>query len=132
MSGHTKEPWVYACGDAEHLGIIIGRHGGEVVDGEFSEANARRIVACVNACAGIPDEKLQSWMNPPEGQLGAPHGTWAQQLFEVGEQMIQLQRERNELLAVMKKAAAGLEKDGDEFGIASELSAAIAKAEGTA
>jgi hypothetical protein len=54
---HTKEPWRYgedndgwyvACG-SEQLGYAL------------SEANARRIVACVNACAGIDDP--EAWIN---------------------------------------------------------------------
>ena len=116
MSDHTKEPWSYRRADgidspsSEDYKIfsddgalvaetfeLIGKH--RATD---QHANARRIVACVNACAGIPDEKLESWLSPPEGQLGAPHGTWGQQLFEVGEQMIQLQRERDELLTSLE------------------------------
>lgn len=61
---HTKEPWIYELPDADHEGIIIGRRGGAVVDGEFSDDNARRIVACVNACAGIPNEVLE--MDQPQ------------------------------------------------------------------
>lgn len=48
-----------------------------------------RLQVCKKACEGIPDEKLQSWINPPEGQLGAPHGTWAQQLAAAGHLVIQ-------------------------------------------
>ncbi len=56
---HTKEPWIFSVADDFHCGSIMGRHGGEVFDGDFTEANARRIVACVNACAGIPNEQLE-------------------------------------------------------------------------
>jgi len=49
-----------------------------------------RLRSCKEACTGIPDEKLASWMNPPEGQLGAPHGTWAQQLSAAGRQQVEL------------------------------------------
>ena len=63
---HTKEPWM--CCDAE---VLAGDKSDPVLicecdtnpywkpygtDGEF---NARRIVACVNACAGIPTEALE-------------------------------------------------------------------------
>lgn len=58
-TGHTPEPWIYALPDAHHEGIICGQHGGTVVDGEFNEANARRIVACINACAGLTTEQLE-------------------------------------------------------------------------
>jgi len=67
MSEHTKEPWV-----ADH-GIIYSKDIGieygyqiAIIDHEHSDfsanviaANARRIVACVNACAGQPTELLE-------------------------------------------------------------------------
>lgn len=68
---HTQEPWILgidgndACHDPGH---IMSRDGLAIADCclEYSslieseqEANARRIVACVNACAGIPAEKLE-------------------------------------------------------------------------
>ena len=59
MSEHTKEPWIFEAPDADFSGIIIGKHGGEVVDGEFTEANGRRIVACVNACEGMGDPEKE-------------------------------------------------------------------------
>lgn len=120
MSGHTKGQWNYRRADdiesPSSKDYKIFSDDGALVAETFEligkhratdhHANARRIVACVNSCASIPDEKLESWMNPPEGQLGAPHGTWSRQLFEVGEQLIQLQRERNELLAALQRIAA--------------------------
>lgn len=113
MSEHTKEPWIYECGDANHLGIIIGRHGGEVVDGEFSEANARRIVACVNACAGLETEII-------ERNVG---NVW------------KLIRQRDELLAALKEVTECIESQTNgKGGIAIEealddANEAIAKAE---
>lgn len=63
----------------------------EIVDPELSHLELHpRLLACKSACAGIPDEKLQSWLNPPEGQLGAPHGTWSQQLAAAGQQQVEL------------------------------------------
>ena len=64
------------------------RHGVDIWG--VNEADMRRIVACVNACTGIPHEKLESWLNPPANQLGAPHGTWANQLAETGRKQIEL------------------------------------------
>lgn len=46
-----------------------------------------RLALCAKACEGITDETLKSWLNPPEGSLGAPHGTWAQQLAETGRRL---------------------------------------------
>lgn len=56
---------------------------------------ARRIVACVNACAGVPTEALQAWLNPPEGQMGLPHDPWHRHLVALGA-------ERAELLAALE------------------------------
>ena len=75
MSEHTKEPWGvvsekwYLNGQPS----IVGRNGagfavalmapwGPAVNDSVDkrEANARRIVACVNACAGIPTEAIEA------------------------------------------------------------------------
>ena len=62
MSEYTKEPWEvkemnntpYVIADRETLLLTHGWKG-------YHEnmANARRIVACVNACRGIPTEDLE-------------------------------------------------------------------------
>lgn len=61
---HTPEPWKIGA-----YGMVVarGEHGGIVIadvprtDGDpAAEANARRIVACVNALAGIPIEAIES------------------------------------------------------------------------
>ena len=67
MTGHTKEPWeINGCDWDEETDQTIGC---EITDSEFyfvasceggrssehDNANARRIVDCVNAFAGIPD-----------------------------------------------------------------------------
>ena len=68
MTGHTKEPWevqpyvecgaVYIVG-SDLGGLVAGAHSWptEIDRGDTArvEANARRIVDCVNAFAGIPD-----------------------------------------------------------------------------
>lgn len=62
MMEHTKEPW------RVELSWITGSDGKRITcptacmsrDDDENEANERRIVACVNACAGIPLEWLAS------------------------------------------------------------------------
>jgi len=58
MSEHTKEPWTSdECGN-------IGAGEPEYILGmvsELPEANAKRIVACVNACAGMTNEELEDF-----------------------------------------------------------------------
>lgn len=63
---HTPEPWTYCGGgfsyveDAKSEFVICSmRHP----QGQFwlnHEANARRIIACVNACKGIGTEALEA------------------------------------------------------------------------
>ena len=67
---HTKEPWHTLGrgvlghdmpGVSKHVatcGRIDGPHKDKVAE-EMGEANAARIVACVNACVGIPTDELE-------------------------------------------------------------------------
>ena len=65
VSEHTREPWTQdGC---RVLGQSIhGEPNGKVVAitgvGLTRQADSRRIVACVNACAGIPTEELEGKM----------------------------------------------------------------------
>lgn len=53
---HTPEPWE----QFESI-VYMGMHGGFDLAGcPLPEANARRIVACVNACAGLDTEYLET------------------------------------------------------------------------
>lgn len=82
MSEHTIEPWRVAeesfDNDGIHESVIRGLDGRAAiaVTLEFGpnnpgmrEANARRIVACVNACAGITTEVLEQMPNGPASLL---------------------------------------------------------------
>jgi hypothetical protein len=70
MSEHTKEPWTATNFSFKSKGwddpfpVIQIKGAGDVpiiamAPEEIDQANARRIVACVNACAGIDTEKLE-------------------------------------------------------------------------
>jgi hypothetical protein len=72
MKNHTKEPWSFhAQGDANEYALVTDGNrwvlsflqNGEYLVSE-QEANARRIVACVNACAGIPNAALSQGIVP--------------------------------------------------------------------
>lgn len=67
---HTKEPWETRKGIAGFQDVAILADGGIIAEtfergGNAydiitpAETNARRIVACVNACAGIPTDVLE-------------------------------------------------------------------------
>ena len=66
--GHSKEPWVLEYnyfGDPKIIscaddGYVLRAHDCcDVAQIEIDRADARRIVAAVNACAGIPTEELE-------------------------------------------------------------------------
>jgi hypothetical protein len=98
---HTKEPWVELPGGRHDPEVIIttqdriDQSRGEICGmdieftgkhGEEQKANARRIVACVNACAGIPTDVLEHAM-----EFGA-----------AGIQTIEsVKKQRDELLAAL-------------------------------
>ena len=70
---HTPEPWKLNYLGSCAAGVGIETEDDEVVsvtcsscqgdDERLSAANARRIVACVNACAGISTEALECRAN---------------------------------------------------------------------
>jgi len=74
---HTLEPWRIGGRDGRawtitderstHAAfpVIFGKYGNRIAnidshEAESGDANARRIVACVNACAGITTEELEN------------------------------------------------------------------------
>lgn len=130
MDTHTKEPWSIDENNI-HIGSIATLHGDE--DG-YSEiwyewhgdpishkANARRIVACVNACAGIDTDNLEKFPG------------WAKQGFDQG---IAIRKQRDELLAALKAVLRVSDEAGEDDEYSREwqdaievMRAAIAKAE---
>lgn len=60
MKKHTSEPWFIdgQCAAAESDQVNNGFYTA-ICKGPDGEANARRIVACVNFCAGISTENLE-------------------------------------------------------------------------
>jgi hypothetical protein len=95
---HTQEPWrtgragaVVANFPIKEIGGSddIEYYGGHLVCESVTKSNAARIVACVNACAGIPIEKLTQVENSP-----AP-------IFDL---LLQTAKQRDELLVALKSA----------------------------
>lgn len=104
---HTKEPWIQ-----NHDDILASGDPADIIaecawtDGMNAHCNARRIVACVNACAGISTDNLED--NKP-----------------IIEGLRILNNHRKELLDALKYAAGALGTDGHD----PIVDAAIAKAE---
>lgn len=68
---HTPEPWSYQASIPEEgyecFWILSGDRQVSAFDGPQSEkqfANVRRVIACVNACAGVSTEYLEGWSKP--------------------------------------------------------------------
>lgn len=84
MSEYTETPWrVQHPHDGERGREITDNSGLHQVCQDITEANARRIVACVNACEGLDTGDLES-----TGLVSA-----------VGYQLIELTKQRDALLA---------------------------------
>jgi hypothetical protein len=84
--------------------------------GPKSQANARRIVACVNICAGIDTEELERHADLVSAQLATEYT---------------LQDQRDDLLAAAREALAVIERikpAGNGSGTQVRLAAAIEKA----
>lgn len=115
MSDHTKEPWSVAgiademivakVSELAHAHIATIHHNGN---------DSRRIVACVNACRGLPTDELEQ-----KGLVAA-----------VGTQLLDVEQQRDELLAALKEIAGCDPHHQSSAGTIAR--AAIAKAKGGA
>lgn len=116
---HTKEPWSFSPAEnGLEWGVEAGKWGVAICadapgDGT-SEANARRIVACVNACAGIPTDDLERC---PSGGL-----------FHLTDMANEVVKQRDNLLAFVERVS----KQKVEPYFAKEAIAALASAKGGA
>lgn len=66
MSGHSPEPWKFSIDADGRVNIFVD--DGRVVTlchARLRPEDARRIVACVNACAAIPTEDLEKAAEDP-------------------------------------------------------------------
>ena len=90
---HTPEPWksIEEQFHGEVMNFIGDKDGGTI--GEiYTENDARRIVACVNACAGLPSEVLERYKL---GVIGVDYKSTKQQ--------------RDELLAALERSLESFE-----------------------
>ena len=114
---HTPEPWVFGYGQTREFGMCLGIGLNSVPDwhvvavvspadsvNHADEANARRIVACVNACAGIETGHLEKY--------GLPD--FAQKISDLREQ-------RDELLAALKRFMDSHEECTDFDGFIAQI-----------
>ena len=109
---HTKEPWFYSETDdgfaeitnderaaGEYISIAEVPTGFSGKIGAEQEANARRIVACVNAFAGISTENIEE--NKPLAEVLR----WLNERIRMAEQ------QRDKLLAALKECLPYISED---------------------
>jgi hypothetical protein len=97
---HTPEPWIAFSTDKKPDTIRSEKNGKVVCqlhDGGFNydlqEANARRIVAAVNYCAGVPTHELES--------QGADAGFWGRACSRIERKNKRLEDENARLRAAV-------------------------------
>lgn len=117
MIEHTKGPWLR---DGKTV-YVLNEHGfnrfcAQVQDAhtpaEELEANARRIVACVNACEGVSTDVLEY-----NARFGG---------------VLRLERQRDALLAALERCVAAMQGDAMYFNTRACAEHAIAAVKGGA
>ena len=111
---HTPGPWSERNGrifQADQPNLTIANIA-RAFDGDYSPTNARRIVACVNACEGISTERLEDLGRPMMQHLIGCDERAARQVKEAAD----LTARRDELLDALKAARQSLEVANDEPG----------------
>jgi hypothetical protein len=112
MSNHTKTPWRTGkshcvVADEPVPGMngsdAFEYYGGHLIAESVTPKNARRIVACVNACVGISNEELHEIAD--QGGMLTPR----QQIAESAQQ-------RHEILEALKRCQAFISEVTDAGG----------------
>lgn len=115
---HTKEPWIASQEENEaEWGIDSGKWGIAICAASpgngTAESNARRIVACVNACKGSPTEALEEMnrLGLTLGQLAFNHAEImatvkdlpsGDEIRDVGVHLEAVTKQRDELLIALE------------------------------
>ena len=120
---HTKTPWTISVyGNVEMNHDTIRVSGFALSGGNEAKANARRIVACVNACDGFSSDVLEN--------VTLMGDTILSRFENQRETFSKIEQQRDELLAALIQAKALIESavpfEGD---VMRQIKAAIAKAE---
>lgn len=96
MSAFMNEPLALTFDDGGPENPALRDKDGEVIADVFGAEKGRRIVACVNACAGIDTEALESTKTGELCELVA----W---------KIEQVEKQRDDLLAALEKAKSKME-----------------------
>lgn len=109
---YSKEPWRVERHSAhEGFGLYCDAWGflAFLNSGAPDEANAQRIVACVNACAGLPTEELERYAKH------APYTAYAALKAECGAFSRQVKDLREALEAVVDSVTPKAEREAIDF-----------------
>ena len=114
MSGHSPEPWKYSTDMDGRVNIFVD--DGRVVTlchAHLRPEDARRIVACVNACDGLTTEFLET----PDLAFSPARAA---------AKMAEIERQRDQLLEAIQYAVSQV----PELGMVPGVAAAIAAVDG--
>lgn len=103
---HTKEPW--SCNE---FGYIYAGNPQFIVGhiSQDAESNARRIVACVNACAGLPIDKLDVLVGSSINELKQQNAELVEALESALESRLDIDYSRDGSIYTMLSKAKILE-----------------------
>ena len=107
---HTPEPWAVDPDSTDEIsGIVDSGGNGSIIRGDYSDwwvtkANARRIVACVNACAGCATEVLET---APVGFFNSTYGH--------PKYLEEITKQRDELLSDLAAAKRSAEFNFEQY-----------------
>lgn len=131
---HTPEPLHYMpLPAADGTYMVLGGQGQDygLVASCTTEEDARRIVACVNACAGIPTELLEL---AAEFDAAGEDAVWEppHPIFRMASDNDRLAKQRDELLAALEDVKIYLQDAQAQRHIYDRVTAAIARVKGGA
>ena len=136
MSNHTQEPWRVGrpgtvVSDTPVPGMggsdAVEYYGGHLIGESIVEANARRIVACVNAIAGVPTEWLEKFSIDGSENVAQENARLTKQRDELLD-VLEMAVEQMESDSIQIESEWGCGRDIDELDEAGELPEAILKA----
>jgi hypothetical protein len=113
---HTPEPWKSTGADQNDEYGVWSVDGRNCIAEGLTAANARRIVACVNACAGIPTEVMEIPDNDPRALQMDRLRIFYARLEAAQKGCIDLESQRDELLAALKALYGWTKAEVEHFG----------------
>lgn len=106
---HTKEPWYFENEGGNYRVMAADENGGYSLADmccDDQEANARRIVACVNACAGSSVEWLEFSVSEDCADLSGPFDPLETRITSILKTGLEYMTERDALQSQLNQAEA--------------------------